>query len=264
MRSDYKELLAYEDNGVLTITFNRHDRLNVLSSTIKQEIMDCLREAQTDDSVKAIVLTGAGKAFCAGGDLNGFGGMDAVAAHQHMSQIGTIVSLITAMEKPIIAAVNGYATGAGCNLALACDIVFAAKSAKFCQSFRNVGLIPDGGGTYFLPRLIGPGKAKDLIFTGRMLTAEEAERMGLATFVVDDERLQSSVAEYARSLAAGPSVAIGMAKMLIHRSSQCSLDEMLEYERFAQALCMQTEDHQEGLLAFRQKRLPAFGSGKNE
>jgi 2-(1,2-epoxy-1,2-dihydrophenyl)acetyl-CoA isomerase len=257
--NDFKELIASLEDGILTITLNRPEQLNTLSYTLKNELLDCLGNAATDVNCKVIVLTGAGRTFCAGGDLKGFGGMDVLKAREHMSQIGTIVTTIKNLEKPVIAWANGYATGAGCNLAIACDIVFASKSAKFCQSFIKVGLVPDGGGTYYLPRLIGLSKAKDLVFTGRMLTAEEAYQLGLVTFVEEDEAAASAVHDYALALAAGATSAIGIAKMLLNRSANHSLDEMLELERFSQAVCMQTGDHKEGLLAFQEKRKPSFG-----
>jgi 2-(1,2-epoxy-1,2-dihydrophenyl)acetyl-CoA isomerase len=258
IRADLKEIITDFEKGVFTITLNRPDYLNALSSTVKDELMECLKQADTDDRIKVVVLTGSGRAFCAGGDLKNFGHMDVTEARKHLTQIGGIVSFIYSMEKPVIAAVNGYATGAGCNLAIACDLVFAARSAKFCQSFIKVGLIPDGGGSYSLPRLIGPSKAKDLIFTGRMLSAMEAEQLGLITYAVDDEQLTIRVMDYALTLAQGPSDAIGIAKMLVNQSLNTGLEQMLEYERFAQATCMQTENHKEGLRAFFEKRKPNF------
>jgi 2-(1,2-epoxy-1,2-dihydrophenyl)acetyl-CoA isomerase len=254
----WQELMLEHDQGVLVVTLNRPDSLNTLSSVLKTELLQVLKDCQANTDVKVVVLTGAGRAFCAGGDLNGFGRMDVVQARQHLKQINEIVQAIRNLEKPVVAAVNGFATGAGCNLALACDIILASSEAKFCQSFIKVGLIPDGGGTYHLPRLVGLSKAKDLIFTGRMLTAEEAETWGLVTYVYDKEVFFREVMEYAKKLAKGPGHAMALGKKLLNESMNASFEQMLESERMAQTLCMQTSDHKEGLQAFFEKRAPNF------
>jgi 2-(1,2-epoxy-1,2-dihydrophenyl)acetyl-CoA isomerase len=204
-------------------------------------------------------LTGEGKAFCAGGSLRELeGGMRAIAAVDYMKDVSELIVAITKLEKPVIASVNGAAVGAGFSLALACDIVIASDNARFSQTFAKVGLIPDLGGLYFLPRIVGMHKAKELIFTAKMLNATEAFDLGLVNHVVPAEELDAFTMKLAAEIAGGPMKAIALSKSILSKSFQLSLADVLEYEALAQAICMQSDDHKEGIKAFNEKRFPAF------
>ncbi|WP_313885455.1 enoyl-CoA hydratase-related protein [Desulfallas sp. Bu1-1] len=206
-----------------------------------------------------VILTGAGRAFSAGGDLNILdGSIGPSAARDYVLEVSEITKLICNMEKPVIAAVNGLAIGGGLSFVLAADFVIASSEAKFCQAFVQVGLVPDLGGTYFLPRIVGMLKAKELIFTGKTIDAFEAERIGIVNKVVDPGSLQEAVEQLSSQLAQGPSSAIGLTKSLLNRNINRCLDEALEDEAFAQSICMQTQDHREGVRAVREKRKPRF------
>ena len=217
--------------------------------------------AADNPDVRVVVLTGAGKAFCAGGDMKRMETGTGLTPPEQRDEIRTnhrIVKTIHEMEKPVIASVNGVAVGAGCDLVLACDMRIASEKARFGEVFANVGLVPDAGGTYFLPRLIGSAKAMELILTGRIIDAREADRIGLVNRVVPHDDLKKETMAFAEKLAQGPPLAMGMAKTAIYRGMQMDLASELEYEAYAQSILMETEDYQEGVKAFSEKRLPNY------
>lgn len=257
-----EKVVLYEQTpeGVGIVTLNRPKSLNAIVDEMRAELLELMTRLSSDRSVKAIVITGAGRAFCAGGDVkqmssarNGFEIRDRMKGYMH-----NVVKLIWTMEKPVIAAVNGYAVGAGCNLALACDFVIAAETAKFNQSFVNIGLAPDTGGLYFLPQLVGLAKAKELMLRGKPIDAVEAERIGMIMKAVPGETLMDEAMALADELAAGAPRAIGLTKLMLNRSADMTLEQTLEYEVSVQASLISSDDHKEGARAFSEKRKPVF------
>jgi len=256
----FQDILLTKDDGVAVVALNRPEALNALTLSMREELGTVFDDFRSDDTVRAVVLTGAGRAFCAGGDVKGMADVRSSVDMRDFVR-GTIhraVKAITTLEKPVIAMVNGAATGAGCNIALACDLVIASEAAKFGQAFVRIGLSPDWGGAYFLPRLVGPAKAKELLFTGKLIDAREAERIGLVNQVVTPEELEPTVMSLAKQLAQGPTRAIGIAKMLVTKGLELDLGSLLDYEAYAASVCTQTEDHLEGVRAFTEKRTPVF------
>ncbi|MDY6965551.1 MAG: enoyl-CoA hydratase [Halobacteriota archaeon] len=252
-------LLAKEE-GIATITINRPDARNSLDGKTYEELGIAIEDVRVDRDVRVVIITGAGKAFCAGLDLKYAGTMvrmtppDVRAFIRNIQQIFSLERL----EKPVIAAVNGYAMGNGCDIALACDFRIASENAQFEMTYTKLGLIPDLGGTFRLPRLIGIEKAKELIYTGRRVDAKEAERIGLVSKVVPAEKLDSEVKEFAEKLAKGAPIAIGLAKMAINNGIGTDLRSAIEYEVYCQSLCLQTKDVAEAMAAFMGKREPKF------
>jgi len=258
---DFKNILYKNAGGVTRIVLNRPESFNALDPRTFGELLDAVEMAGDDRDTRVVVLTGAGKAFCAGGDMKRMQegtGLEPSDQRDEIRQNHRIVKKIHEMEKPVIASVNGVAVGAGCDLVLACDLRIASEKARFGEVFANVGLVPDAGGTYFLPRLIGPAKACELIFTGRIIDAREAERIGLVNRVVPHEDLEKETDALAGQLADGPPLAIGMAKTGIWRGLQMDLSSELEYEAYAQSILMKTQDYEEGVRAFSEKRKPCF------
>lgn len=245
--------------GIATLTLNRPEAMNSLNQAMVDELIQTLTEIQSDSSVKAVVLTGCGRVFTAGGDLSYLVSIeDPITARNFIGSVGQIVKLLMAMEKPVIAMVNGVAAGAGFNLALACDIIFCAQSARFAQSFAKVGLVPDCGGLYLLPRIVGFHKAKELMFTADLIDAEMALRLGLVNQVVEDAELKNVTYKFAARMVQAAPIALGMIKTMINRSDNLDLDSTLECEANLQTICLQTEDHKEGVAAFKEKRVPLF------
>jgi len=264
MTEQSNKLVTYHvDGNVAVITLNRPDKLNAFTTEMLKELGEAVKQAERDETVRAVVITGAGRGFCAGQDVRELqeraiagGGGD---LQEHLERTyHPIVRRIRRMEKPVIAAVNGVAAGAGASLALACDLRIAAENASFVQAFVNVGLIPDSGSSFFLPRLVGLGRALELALTGRVVSAEEAERLGIFNRVVPAEQLMDSAMELARQLAQGPTKVIGLIKRALNRSWNLDLDEALAYEAQLQAIAGSTEDHREGIAAFLEKRKPEF------
>jgi 2-(1,2-epoxy-1,2-dihydrophenyl)acetyl-CoA isomerase len=259
----YKCLIHELKDGIATLTLNRPERLNALGDTLRDDLHDALQRSSADPEVRAIVITGAGRGFCSGGDVKAMhearearrerGLLDRIAPSRDLT-----LQLMRNAPQPIIAAVNGPAAGAGMNLALGCDIRIASTAARFGQSFVRRGLHPDWGGTYFLPRLVGPAKACELIFTGDLLDAQEAHRLGIVNLVVSPEELMPAAYALARKIASGPPVAIRLAKRAIYRNLEADLRTSLEFETFAQNICSETEDAREGARAFVEKREPKF------
>jgi enoyl-CoA hydratase/carnithine racemase len=260
---NYKCLLYEVKDGVATLTLNRPERLNALGDTLREDLLDAVTRASADADVRVMILTGAGKGFCAGGDVKAMN--EAKEGRRERPLLEKIAPgrdrtllAMRAAPQPIIAAVNGAAAGAGMNLALACDLRVASTAAKFSQAFVKRGLHPDWGGTYFLPRIVGMARACELIFTGEVVDAAEALRLGLVSRVVEPEALLPTAQELARRIAAGPPVAIRLAKGSLYGNADTDLRAALERETFAQNICFETEDAREGIRAFVDKRPPVF------
>ncbi|MFT4792155.1 MAG: 2-(1,2-epoxy-1,2-dihydrophenyl)acetyl-CoA isomerase [Paracoccaceae bacterium] len=258
-------VLMTENDGVLEITLNRPDRLNAFTAELHEGLRDAFARAEAPE-IRAVILTGAGRGFCAGQDLGerrsapGDGPRD--AGDSLRANYNPLILRIRALEKPVIAAVNGVAAGAGVNLALACDIVLAAKSASFIQAFAKIGLIPDAGGTWTLPRLIGEARAKALMLTAQPITADQAAEWGMVWKSVPDEFLMAEARAMAASFAAAPTFALGQAKLALQASSTNTLAEQLEEEASRQSHCGFSPDFAEGVAAFNEKRPPVFkGTG---
>lgn len=247
------------EENVLLIIMNKPKSLNALDDDIKSDLNELFNEAHENEEVKVVVITGSGRAFSAGGDLNSLEKIgQAIEGRDRIKKLHLLVKKMVDLEKPIIAAVNGFAVGAGFNLALASDIIIASEDAKFSQIFSKVGLIPDAGGLYFLPRLVGPHRAKELVFTGKMIDANEALRIGIVNKVVKNEDLLTESQILAKQLARGPSKAIAFSKKIINKSLEWDLETLLETEAFAQGVCMNSHDFKEGVKAFKEKREPNF------
>jgi 2-(1,2-epoxy-1,2-dihydrophenyl)acetyl-CoA isomerase len=248
--------------GVQTITLNRPEKLNAFTPEMHKELRRALEQALDDRAIRAVLLTGAGRGFCSGQDLAERNVAPGAAPIDLSASIGSyynpLVRRMRELPKPIVCAVNGVAAGAGANIALACDVVLAARSASFVQSFARLGLIPDSGGTYFLPRLAGTARAMGLALLGEPLAAEDAERWGLIWKVLDDERLMPEATALARTLAGGPTKGYAAIKKALHASPGNSLDAQLDLERDLQREAGFSEDYREGVAAFMQKRAPQF------
>jgi 2-(1,2-epoxy-1,2-dihydrophenyl)acetyl-CoA isomerase len=252
-------ILSQMQDKVMIITLNRADKFNSFNREMALQLQQVLDKAETDDTVRAIILTGIGKAFCAGQDLaeaidpNGPGIAKIVDEHYN-----PIILRLRKIEKPIIAAVNGVAAGAGANIALACDIVTATNSASFIQAFSKIGLIPDSGGTFFLPRLVGFQRATALMMTGDKVTAAEAQQMGMIYKVFADDTFMQDVITFANTLAHMPTKGLGLTKRLLNESLFNSHDKQLVREGTIQVEAAATYDYTEGVNAFLEKRKPEF------
>ena len=253
-----QEILIDKEDGIATIVLNRPKVKNALSMDMINELWEIIEGFKEDDSVKVVIITGAGDDFCSGADLA------CVQQDRSFVRVGCpsaqdVVVSIMNLEKPVIAAVKGYATAGGCELAIACDIRIASESAKFGELFIKIGLIPGMVGVYLLPRLIGPGRAKEFIFTGDIIGASEAERIGLVNRVVAGEDLLDEARTLAKRLANGPVLAIGKAKTAINRGLDTDLTGTLDHMARVQMKLCETEDHREGVAAFLEKRKAEFG-----
>ncbi len=257
-------VLTEREGGLAVLTLNRPDSYNAIDGAMMQALLDALIECDEDASVRAVLLTGAGKAFCAGGDLKAMQAEDAAGR-----SVGAFLKRLTVpvhgamatmarMEKPVIGAVNGVAGGAGFSFALACDLVLAAESAVFTMAYTKAGLAPDGGSSFFLPRVVGPKRAYDLMVNNAVLTAQEARDLGIVNAVYRDASFMAEARSYAERIAAGPTRAFGAAKRLVALSPESSLETQMEHERRAIAECAGTEDFKEGVAAFVEKRPPGF------
>lgn len=254
----YETILYELVGGVAKITLNRPDKFNSFTELMHKELMDAFKKSDKNAEVRCIVLTGAGKAFNAGQDLSEVQGGKTDFGGFLRNRYNPLIVQIQKTEKPIIAAVNGVAAGAGMSLALACDIRLVSEKASFTDVFVNIGLVPDSGGCYFLPRIVGLGKALELAMTGDKVTAEEAYRIGLANKVLPLEGFEQEVMAYASRLAQLPTKGIGLIKRTMYKGLTMSLEDTLEYEAYAQEIAGATEDHQEGVQAFFEKRPPVF------
>lgn len=256
------EVLYRREGAVEIITLNRPDHMNAFSFAMVKELGSRLEELQFDDDVRAIVITGEGRGFCTGADLAGSGGREDAFTPPGMRittfSYSKMVSSLWALEKPVIGAINGIAAGAGCNFALACDILIASEQAKFIQVFVRRGLVADAGGTFFLPRIVGLAKAKELMFFGESIPADEALKIGLVNRVVPHERLRKEALEVATRLAKGPTRAMGMMKKMLNASFESDIYTALEREASLQGIAVATADCAEGVTSFLQKREPDF------
>jgi len=254
-------ILVNADNSVLTITLNRPDKLNSFNAEMSEAFLQAFIRAEQDD-VRAVLLTGAGRAFCAGQDLGDRDPRKMTAppdlGHTIETCYNPVLRRMRALDKPIVCAVNGVAAGAGANIALVCDIVLAAKSAKFIQAFAKIGLVPDSGGTWSLTRLVGEARAKGLALTAEPISAEKAESWGMIWRAVDDDALMTAANDLVNKFAAGPTLGLGMIKHAIQAASTQSLDAQLDLERDLQRTAGKTADYAEGVTAFLEKRAPEF------
>ena len=251
------EVETSRDGAVLTITLNRPDVLNAFTAEMHRHLVGAFKDARGDD-VRAVVITGAGRGFCVGQDLNEFGEAARDIAGRLRTNYHPTIRAVRELEKPVIAAVNGPAAGAGLSFACACDLRVAGESATFVPAFINIGLVPDMGGTFFVTRLLGSARAFEWMTSGRRLTAQEALEWGLVSEVVPDDELAGRSAEWAARLAAMPTRGIGMSKRLFDSADRASLEEQLEREAQLQAAATQTDDFREGVNAFLEKRDPRF------
>ncbi|RDK90024.1 2-(1,2-epoxy-1,2-dihydrophenyl)acetyl-CoA isomerase [Enterobacillus tribolii] len=255
-------ILTHVEAGVLTLTLNRPDRLNSFNDEMHRQLAEALKIAERDDSVRCLLITGAGRGFCAGQDLNDRN----VSVDQETPDLGLsverfynpLIRRITSLPKPVICAVNGVAAGAGAALAFACDIVIASSSASFIQSFCRLGLVPDSGGSWFLPRLAGRARAMGMALLGDKVSAEQALAWGLIWQVVEPEQLADKTQTLAQHLATQPTYGLGLIKKAINASATNTLDQQLDLERDLQRLGGRSDDYREGVSAFFAKRQPEF------
>ena len=254
-----EEAIIYKvSDRIATITMNRPKSLNSMSLDLVEGFIRSLQEAETDSQVRVVVVTGSGRAFSAGGDLKTLDDLHTTEERrQFIVKVGTIVKLIHDMSKPVIAMINGVAAGAGFNLALACDMAYAADNAKFIQSFVNVGLSPDCGGFYYLAKAVGMAKAKELMLTARPVGAQEAEHLNLVNGVFAQEELEAATMKLAARLAEAAPLAVAMTKKAVNDYS-ASLEETLTFESLASSSLLGTVDFKEGVTAFAEKRAPRF------
>ena len=256
-------ILIGNDGTVQTITLNRPNSLNAFNDLMLKELTKAVRAAEKDPAVRCLVITGAGRGFSSGQDLaegrERYNSDQPLELGSHLrAMYNPLILKIRTLEKPVIASVNGVAAGAGCSLALACDIRIAAESASFIEAFIKVGLVPDSGSTFMLPRLIGVSRAMEMAFTGRKIKTDEALRIGLVNQVVPDDQLAQETAALARKLADLPTRAIGLTKRAINAAWRADLETQLDYEAMLQTTAGQTQDHREGVTAFLEKRRPTF------
>lgn len=256
---DFQTLLYQMTNGVLTITMNRPESYNAFTEQMKKELNDAFKVAARDAVVRCIVLRGAGqKAFCSGQDLKEHQGSKRSLKESLEKSYNPLIRKIRTIEKPVIAMINGVAAGAGCSVALACDMRVMSTEAYLMQAFVNIGLVPDSGAHWFLPRYAGLTRAFEYAATGRKIPAEECLQVGLVNRLAKPEELETVTMELANALAAAPTRAIGLMKRAFNKSLSSDLDSLLDYEAYIQQIASETDDHKEGLKAFLEKRKPAF------
>lgn len=256
----FQTLIVEQAGAVTTITLNRPEARNALDIAMRREIVSALDEIEANADSRVVVLTGAGAHFCSGGDVKTMRDKRHTAAEgrARVELLNQMVMRLVNFPRPTIARVDGFAVGAGCNLALCCDLVVASDRAKFGEVFGKIGLVPDGGGSWFLPRVIGLAKAKELVFTADVIDATDALRMGLVNRVVPYAELEAVTRALADRIAAGPPLALRMAKHMLNGAASSDLAAALDLEAFSQSIAITTEDHQEGLNAFFDKRAPRF------
>ncbi len=256
------ELLFTKAQKIATITLNRPDKLNTFHDGMLADWAAALHECQADDDVRVVVLTGAGRAFCAGGDLSTMGqkeGNPALYIGDYLrNHVHPVARAVDALQKPYLGALNGVATGAGLDMALMTDIRYAARSARFAESYVKVGVIAGDGGTFLLPRLVGLTKALELLWTGDFVSAEEAERIGLISKVFDDDQLMDETYDFAKRLVNGPSVAIRLMKQAVYQCLRMDFLSALDAITGPMGVVYNTEDHREAVAAFMEKRQPTF------
>ncbi|MFV0297556.1 MAG: enoyl-CoA hydratase/isomerase family protein [Hyphomicrobiaceae bacterium] len=257
-----QEIQFEQVDGVGTITLSRPEVMNAFGGTMREDLLAVMQRCADDASIRCVVVTGAGRAFCAGGDIASMADLQARndgAPISRRMEIGSrIVHVIRTMSKPVVAAVNGAAAGAGINLALACDMRLAAESARFSESFVKIGLVPDWGGSYLLTRLVGTAKAMELMMTGDRIGADEAHRLGIVNHVIPDDAFRDATAAFARALAQGPSDALAHIKEATYLGATASLSDALKFEAKAQDELFLSANAREGMKAFLAKRQPKF------
>lgn len=254
----YKYILEEKQGSIFILRLNKPEARNALVMEMRMELLDALEKTEYDDDIKCIILTGQGKAFSAGGDLSVLKDLKPLEGRKRLQKSFPLLMKILEIEKPIIAAVNGAAAGAGFSLALLCDLIIASDEAFFVQSFVNVGLIPDFAALHFLPMLIGPHRARELMFLGERISAFEAERLGIVNRVVPAEELFHATMEIAEKLTKKSSISIGFTKKIMNQHLHKDLKLLLELESQGQEICFQTEDFKEGVKAFFEKREANF------
>ena len=246
------------NNGICTITLNRPEVYNALNDEITFELQDALKQASRDESIRVLVLTGEGKAFCSGQDLKSSGGNKRSFIESLHKRYNPIIRAMRDLPKPIIGRVNGVAAGAGCSLALACDVIVATQDAIMTEVFINIGLVPDSGSSFFLPRLVGPARAFELASMGTKITGAEAAAMGLINKAVPAGELDEAVSKYSSYYATAPTKSIGMIKKMLNRGMSSTLEEALDYEAYCQEFAGNSNDYKEGVAAFLEKRKAEF------
>ncbi|MFZ9561867.1 MAG: enoyl-CoA hydratase/isomerase family protein [Burkholderiales bacterium] len=246
------------DEGVATVLLDRADKLNALSGEMYQELADAFTALNNDDSVRVVLLTGAGRAFCAGGDVGSMGNFDVVSGRKRSKGHHRMILALHHLEKPVIAAVRGPAAGIGASLALACDLIVASETAYLLMAFKNVGIPPDGGAIFFLTQHLGLARAKEIVYSARKLPAAEAKDMGLISKVVPDNQLEAASLALAREIAGSATYALTLAKRMFQYMYVPTLEQLLEMEVLAICGARMTHDHVEGVTAFKEKRKPQF------
>jgi 2-(1,2-epoxy-1,2-dihydrophenyl)acetyl-CoA isomerase len=261
-KRELRSVLLSQEENIATVTLNRPEVLNAMSRGLMEDLRKAVDIIAKDETIRAVIINGAGRAFCAGGDLRDGAPMRNMHPLEYTEYINDVffepIKRIIWIEKPVIAAIKGFAVGGGFDLAMACDIRIAARGTKMGSVFIRMGILPELGGIYFLPRLAGVGMAKLLAFTGKLITAEEAQHIGLVEKLVPEEELDKAARDLAEKLAKGPTKAIAMTKMAINRSLNMDLESSTDYCWRLNSLLLQTEDFHEGLTAFLQKRAPIF------
>ncbi|OEH91835.1 enoyl-CoA hydratase/isomerase family protein [Bacillus solimangrovi] len=251
---DYHFIKLEIKDSCAVLTLNQPEKRNPLSSQVIDELTHAINYIQYDEVIRSVILTGTGTTFCSGGNLNDFPELNAVLGRRYMQKGHELLKKLVNIEKPVIAAVNGYAVGAGCNLALACDFVIASNQATFTQIFSKIGLVPDFGGMYFLPRLVGVQRAKELMFSGRNVTSQEALDIGMILEVVEHNQLMIRAESFANQFAESATVAIGMMKQTLNHSYEMTFDQVLNDEAFAQGISFSSNDFKERFQAMSNKK----------
>jgi 2-(1,2-epoxy-1,2-dihydrophenyl)acetyl-CoA isomerase len=255
----YSTLLLDRADGIATLTLNRPQARNALDLAMRDELVAALDELEADAAVRVVILTGAGGNFCAGGDVKSMMRQHTAAeGRARVELLNRFVLRLFHFPKPVIAMVEGFAVGAGCNIALGCDLIVASDRARFGEVFARIGLVPDGGGTWLLSRLVGLARAKELVFTAEIIDAAEALRIGLVNRVVPSAELEATTRALAVRLAAGPPATLALAKSLLNGAATLDLPSALALEALAQGHAITSEDHAEGVRAFLEKRAPRF------
>ena len=255
----YQTLLFEKTGAVGTLTLNRPEARNALDLVMRRELLSALDEIEAAPAVRVVVLTGAGGNFCAGGDVKTMKpGSAASEGRARVAALNRLVMRLVEFPRPVIAMVDGFAVGAGCNIALCCDLIIASDRARFGEVFAKIGLVPDGGGSWLLPRLVGLARAKELIFTADIIGAAEAERIGLVNRVVPAAELAATTAALAERIAQGPPKVLALAKHMVNRAATSNLNEALDVEAYSQAIAITGDEHREGLSAFFEKRPAKF------
>lgn len=251
-------LLVNVKDGTMNITLNRPDSLNAMNKDMINELKNVLYEAENDPSVRVVTIKGSGRAFCAGGDIKGMGNKQGVEVYDHHENVNKMILAIRNLTKPVVALVHGYAAGIGFSLALACDLIIAEENTKFIMSFSKVGLVSDGGGAYLLTKLVGAQRAKELLFLAEPIDAQKAFELGIVNRIYSSEEMEEKSSKFVEQLTQGPSRSFEMIKKLVNKSNTASLEEIIQFESFMQTLMKSTNDHAEGIQAFKEKRQPNF------